>query len=284
MMRLAGPRDAAALDRFLTPYTETSMFLRSNLAASGTQDRKGPFGTRFFLWEECGAIAGVFGLTNRGYLMVQAPDVPMAAYRSFADAIAGGTVVGITGDTPQAKRVFDALGLAQHATSLSHDEPLYRLDLAQLAPSTAHIRPAQTADAPMLERWFYEYEIDTGIAAKQADTTRSKARAAAAVGGDVRLLEVEGTSVAIAAVNAAVGDYIQIGGVFVDRAHRGKGYGGAVTAALLHEWRGKGAKTAILFANNPIAAAAYERIGFTQIGTYHISLLVEPAQIQGAST
>ncbi len=277
MMRLATIEDEGAIDAFLAPFTETSMFLRGNLKASGAEDRETPHGTRFYLWFDGGGISGVFGITNHGYMMVQAPDAPPAAYQAFADALAGCTVKGITGDVDQAARVLSALRLTRGKFSLNQNEPLYRLDLAILPSEAFPCRAVRETDVATLTHWFAHYELDTGLAADE-ETARAHARvrAAAAVGSRVRLIEDNGEPVAMAGINAIVGGFVQVGGVFVPRDKRGRKYGQAVTTALLQVARDQGHKTAILFANNAVAAKAYEAVGFEHIGAYRIAIFDKP--------
>ena len=85
--------------------------------------------------------------------------------------------------------------------------------------------------------------------------------------------------VAMAAINASVRDQVQVGGVFVPRENRNCGLGRKVTTAVLQKARTEGANTAILFANNPPAARAYEAMGFQQIGWYRIALLQTPQKV-----
>ena len=73
---------------------------------------------------------------------------------------------------------------------------------------------------------------------------------------------------------------MQVGGVFVPPAHRGRGHGGAIVAAQLQELQKTGTQTAILFAANNVAARAYERIGFRHIGTYALAMLEAPLIIK----
>ena len=65
---------------------------------------------------------------------------------------------------------------------------------------------------------------------------------AAIAGFPMRLLLEAGAPVAMAGINARVGDVVQVGGVFVPEGARNRGLGRRVTAALLREEaRGRGA-------------------------------------------
>nr|WP_275116172.1 GNAT family N-acetyltransferase [Aliiroseovarius subalbicans] len=100
--------------------------------------------------------------------------------------------------------------------------------------------------------------------------------------GDVRLLEVQGTPVAMTAINARLPDMVQIGGVFTPPDLRGRGHARQVVAAHLVEARAEGVKTAILFASGPAACRAYEAIGFERIGCYSLAILKNPVTLEAA--
>ncbi|GGH35016.1 Acetyltransferase (GNAT) domain-containing protein [Cribrihabitans marinus] len=281
MMREAIPEDAAAMEAFLSGHPESSMFLRGNLMAHGIGERVAPHGTRFFLWMGRDGIAGVFGLTNNGYLMCQVPGHEAGAYAAFAFAIAGETVAGMTGVADQVAATLAALGLRAEDCALHHDEPLCRLDLSRLDAPTERLRPSGPDDEALLRSWFRSYLRDTGIAsdnAAAADQADARAQDAAR-DGSIHLLEENGHPIAMAAINARVADMVQVGGVFVPQEQRNRGLGRRITAALLASERDRGARSAILFANNPAADRAYSALGFERVGDYRIALLPAPVRI-----
>ena len=77
-MRPATQADIPAISAFLSRHIETSMFLMGNLEAHGIGNTDHPHGTRFHLREADGTITGVFGRTNHGMLMCQAPGLTNA--------------------------------------------------------------------------------------------------------------------------------------------------------------------------------------------------------------
>ncbi|MEM7753199.1 MAG: GNAT family N-acetyltransferase [Pseudomonadota bacterium] len=285
MIREATLEDAAGIEAFLSKTPETTMFLRSNLAHGvGAGDHR--HATRYFLWMIRGGIAGVFGLTADGFLLAQIPPEITACYPAFANAIAGETVLGMTGTSHCVVAALKALGLEDAAYSLNHDEPLMRASLKHLPDTEASVRRPDPADAEMLKEWFATYEMDTGITSSEdIARTHAETRVKAALRPDtpVRILIEDGAAVGMAAINARLADVVQVGGVFVPTLLRKRGYGRRVTAALLAEARCDGAKTAILFANNAAAERAYEAIGFETIGTYRVALLQSPQTIAVAA-
>ena len=279
MLREATPEDAAAIDAFLTPYTETSMFLRGNLASHGVGWTDARHSTRFWLWEE-GGMQGVFGLTKAGFMMIQLPDLNPAANAAFAREVAGHSIAGISGAADQVARLLSALRLEDAAFSLLRDEPLYRMALADLPVNTEATRPPVASDIPMLERWLTEYMLDTETAPSRAVAEeQAKPRAAAAPGSSMRLLLQDGMSVAMAALNAQVDGTVQVGGVYVPREMRNRGLGRKMVIALLSDAMANGARDAILFAASEAAAHVYEAVGFHKIGTYKLALLAAPVDI-----
>lgn len=276
MIREASGKDALTIDAFLSSYADSSMYLRGNLARHGVGFGEDPHSTRFFLLGDQ-QITGVFGVTQSGYLMAQVPEMTAEEARAFLSGIAGQPVLGMTGVTSQVETVLTVAGLQQSKYQLRHDEPLYRLDLKDLPDAPETCRPMTADDLDLLEPWFAAYLVDTDQAdeAKAAELAPGRARADLA-GGQVRLLIEGGQPVAMANLNAVVGSHVQVGGVYVPHALRGQGLARRITVGLLQEARSNGAETAVLFANNPPAARAYEAIGFRQTGWYGIALLAEP--------
>ena len=109
-VRSARSGDQPAIDAFLARYAETSMFLRANLRRHGLNDRESPRATAFWLAEESG-ITGVFGISNAGYVMMQAPGASPGLFSAFAHEIAGCEVKGLTGVPDQVAKAKRALGL-----------------------------------------------------------------------------------------------------------------------------------------------------------------------------
>ncbi|MBE9639137.1 hypothetical protein IQ782_19970 [Salipiger pacificus] len=278
MIRRALPAEAAALEAFLSQHAETSMFLRGNIAVAGLGESTHPYATTVHLWPETGPIRAAFGRTTLGYVMCQAPDAPAEVFRAYAEAIADLPVASVTGPPSSCAALIAALGFAEGLFRLDHIEPLYRLDLAAMAESPDHIRPPRPGDSELLADWFFDYGVDTGIGGTDA-AARTEARARAERSVDrpaLRLLIEDGTPVAMTDFNAEVADIVQIGGVFVPRALRNTARGRRVVHAQLCEARTRGIRTAVLFANNPAAARAYEAIGFEHIGGYRVAVLEHP--------
>ena len=277
----AGARDAAPLDAFLAQHPATSMFLRANLASHGTDDTTNPHGTAFYLSEVAGAITGVFGITNAGYLLAQAPDAPPEAWDAFARAIKGRTVAGMTGRPVQVQQCLGACGMTLGPWAVLADDPIYHLMLCDLVDMPGQVRSPVPADIPLLEQWYATYALDTGQALDdQTISPEIAARAARAVGSeDVVILEERGVPVAMAGVNARLADTVQLGGVFTPDGLRGNGYARRAVAGLLRRCAAQGVTQSVLFANNDAAAQAYETLGYRRVGDYRVAILATPACI-----
>ncbi|WP_299723784.1 GNAT family N-acetyltransferase [uncultured Tateyamaria sp.] len=281
LLRKAGPDDAVALDAFLTQHPATSMFLRANLAAFGTDNRDHRHGTTYFVPEGT-EITGVFAISNGGYLLAQAPDAPPEAWAAFAALIKGRTVAGMTGRPVQVAQCLKATGLLLGPWMVLADEPLYQLELSALPDLPADVRTPEPRDLALLENWYATYALDTGQSlAEDGPSEQARARAAAAIDSpDVVILEDAGTPVAMAGINARLPDTVQLGGVFTPDGMRGNGYARRAVAGLLRRCAAQGVTQSVLFANNAAAAHAYEALGFQHVGEYRVALLRTP-QIVG---
>ncbi|MBS8226786.1 GNAT family N-acetyltransferase [Vannielia litorea] len=284
MIRRAEPGEEARLEAFLAQHPNTSMFLRGNLATHGLAPSDHPHATTFWLAEtERGEIRAVAGCNNEGFLMAQVPEEIPGFWEAVINVLAGRKVAGMTGETGQVQAALAGLGLAGAEFTLNHDEPLYRLELAGLEDPGAQIRPTQPEDQPMLKSWFFEHFLDTGFAPNKLQASAdARKRAARVVEEDnLRILLEEGyRPVAMAGINARVGNMVQLGSVHTPRDLRRAGRGRAVVLALLAEEREKGAEVAVLFANNDAAARMYEAIGFRLVGRYRIAILTRPTPVQ----
>ena len=283
MIREAVTEDREAIDSFLRRYTESSMFLRSNLAGQGIGWSDHAHSTRFFLWSGRDGIEGVFGLTRAGFLLAQAANLPDAACKRFADAIVGETVIGMIGLSDQVSFMLSALGLETAQYDLNHEEPLCRCALNDLQDPGEHdLRQPEPETHELLVKWFSQYNSDTGLATS-GDEARRRADAALNPNTAVRLLYSDGAPVAMAAINARVEGFVQLGGVFVPPEFRGRGMAQRVTKAILWEACKSGAHTGVLMSNNDIATRAYVAVGFRPIATFRIAILAEATPVGAAA-
>lgn len=282
IFRPAVPDDAGDAAAFLRRHLAFSMFLLGNLETHGLFGSGHPHATRFLVARRGGDIAGVFGWTESGFLMCQAPGIDAAAMASILPRLDRVSVQGITGPEDQVAAVVAALPLGAADWRLNRVEPLLRLDLANLAADGIDTRPPHRDDRALLEDWYRAYLLETGGAAPAQAAAEARSRAGDAIGGGaLRLLLEGGQPAGMAAINARAGDAVQVGSVFVPPALRGAGRAGrAVAGVLAHAGTG-GARQAVLFAASPAAARSYERIGFVRVGGYRVALLDGIRQIGG---
>lgn len=282
MIRCATEADAGAMDKFLSRYAASSMFLRGNLSAYGTQDREHRHGTKFYLSEDTNGIKAVAGITNSGYLMCQAPDTPMLFFEAVAKMLNRRTIVGMTGDPGQVSAMLTGIGCDKAAFALRVQEPLYALSLDELMPLPLQerllVKPSPD-NAAWLTKWFLGYHQDSGLPLPPGTDLADLALTFTA-NPDARVLTVNDTPVAMSNLNARTRDTVQIGGVYVPTEHRGRGYGGEIVLRHLHQLCLEGIGKAILFAASAFAARAYEAIGFRHIGAYEIALLKKPWRVK----
>lgn len=278
MIRPARAGDEAAIDAFLAGYAETSMFLRSNLLKFGLFNREHSHATEYWLAGENG-IDAVFGLSNAGFVMSQAPDANPAFWHACAAKVSGCEIAGITGEAQQVDALKHALEMCDADWALDAPEPLYSLPLPSLKTPDlpGEIRTPVEGDRDLIFKWTRAYSAELHMSSPERLDEEAQGRTDRALAtGDVRILEVDGQPVAMTAINARLPDMVQIGGVYTPPELRGSGFARRVVALHMAEERSKGVSTAILFASGPAACRAYEAIGFQHIGNYSLAILKEP--------
>ncbi|MEV0777574.1 GNAT family N-acetyltransferase [Streptomyces sp. NPDC050433] len=145
---------------------------------------------------------------------------------------------------------------------VSHQVRLFRLD--ELTPPDpapdGRARLAADADLPLLAEWMSAFAADTG----QPDVDYTRATAERIVAGRLWLWDVAGAPVAMASVSPVVAGQARLSPVYTPPRMRGRGYGGAVTAAVSRAASEAGAEQVLLFADmaNPTSNALYRRLGY----------------------
>lgn len=283
MHRIAQPGDEARLDAFLAQRPASAMFLRSNLAAHGLSGQGHDHATTYHLWEKNGQIAGVFGLTQNQNTMVQFPDDALhdQICIDLPRVLASQPIAVMTGLSSEVQMALGALGLSdEDLYKLNHDEPLYQRDLTGFVLEQGALRRPEARDFDLLARWFFGHFQDTGIGDGSLHSDKDAlVRAERAIRGDGTwlLCDERGLPVAMAGLNARVGDTVQVGSVYVPTELRNRGLGRTIVSKMLNYEASQGTRRAILFSNNDAASRAYEAIGFEQIGTFRVAILKEPA-------
>ncbi len=290
MIRQLHAGDQTALEAFLLPRLDTSMFLLSNMRESGlVYDGERYTGDYVAAFEDDYIVAVMAHFWN-GIVITQAPVQLDALWRETL-AASGRLLKGVIGPHEQVRAIKSALSLEPVALQLDQRENLYSLALNDLvvpeALRTGRVkgRQAELRDVDTLARWRVGYEIEAlGEEETEQLWAHERAMAERVIGdGNAWVLEAEGHSVATSAFNSRIAEAVQIGGVWTPLEFRRRGYARCVVAQSLLDARDEGTQMAILFTgeDNVPAQKAYIALGFRHIGDYHLLMLREPLDVAG---
>jgi GNAT superfamily N-acetyltransferase len=274
-VRLAEPADIPRICSFLEARIETSLFLLSNLRDLGIASTSSPLSGNFVLVEEDGVLAGVFCLTLKGDLLVQAGDRV-----DLADAVLGHchrsarAVSGLLTDWVMAEALWRRI-VAQPGFVPTYESRnvVYRLD--HMPPRRfvqgVRCRPLTLGDFGAwegLDRAFHESE---GLAVSP-DLDRRRE------GFYSRVLEdgwwgafAGDTLISTVCLNADYGGLGQVGGVYTRPEDRRRGLARLLMAELMAYHRAtRGLLGVVLFAaeHNSAARTLYESMGFVDRGRF----------------
>jgi GNAT superfamily N-acetyltransferase len=287
MIRLATETDHAAIAAFLAQRRRTSMSLSGNLRDHGVNGTGHRDATRFFLATQRDEIVAVFGFTEMGFLLCEAPVFDPAWVPQLGALLAGSRIFGLSGEATQVaalrSTLKSALGFEKSDKDFEDTEPLYHLDLGalRLPQGPGVLRTAGMDDLALVVDWRIAFDREVYGVTSQDEEDRSKVRARALVeSGRARLLEVKGQPVAMTAFNAVLAQAVQLCSVYTPPPLRGREYGRRVVALQLSQAHTIGVEEAVLFATSPAACRVYESLGFQQIGRFTI-IDFEPAKIFG---
>jgi predicted GNAT family acetyltransferase len=283
-IRILKPGDEAALEAFLLPLVESSMFLIGNMRASGLTDSGRPYTGTYAAALREGEVIAVAAHCWNGNVVLQSPVHLEAVLRAAVQA-SQRPVTGLVGPSEQVKAAAEVLQLKGLPLQMDEIEKLYSLELAELIvpeilqSGQVRGRRIERADVEQITRWTVAYAIEA-----LGDTDRpelwEKSRAGVERSlhqGHTWVLEEQGRPVACSSFNTAILEAVQIGGVWTPPELRRRGYGRAVVAASLLDARREGVTKAILFTgeDNIPAQRAYQALGFCHIGAYRLFLLQE---------
>jgi RimJ/RimL family protein N-acetyltransferase len=286
-IRILGPGDEDAVEAFLLPRVETSMFLIGNLRSRGFTDSGQAYEGTYAGAFEAGRIVGVVAHYWNQVLVFQAPANLDALWRAAVRA-SGRPIGGLIGPSDQVGIVKATLGFAESNLQTDDMEKLYSLDLEGLVvPGDLHSgvvqgRRMEPRDLELLIRWRVAYALEA-MGEQGSPRLRERIRASTErhlEEGRTWVLEHRGEPVACSSFNTAIKEAVQVGGVWTPPELRSRGYGRAVVAASLLDARAQRVATAILFTpeDNIPAQRAYEALGFRHIGSYRIVLFRSPLE------
>ncbi|MGH0036602.1 MAG: GNAT family N-acetyltransferase [Myxococcota bacterium] len=286
-IRILGPGDEAALERFLRPRADSSMFLRANLRAAGFVDDGRPLGGLYAAAFRDGAIVGVAGHTWMGNLVLQAPEALPECALAAVDG-SGREVAGLVGPYAQTLAARSVLGLDSAPTELESRDILFALDLgklevpAPLSRNEVRLRAANPGDLDQLSIWRSAYAVEIlGASPSDELDARSRREMTESIGrGHSFVLEDPvGQPLGCTAFNAVLPDMVQVGGVYTPVERRSRGHARAAVAGSLLRARADGASRAILFTGEDNhAQRPYQALGFRAVGDYGLILFADRSE------
>jgi GNAT superfamily N-acetyltransferase len=136
--------------------------------------------------------------------------------------------------------------------------------LGQLTPPSPFpagtARVAAAADRGLLESWLAAFRLELDdLGGPGRDMIEDHLSH-----GGLTLWEAGGVAVSLAGCSRPAEGVIRVGPVYTPPEHRGRGYGGAVTAAVTRAALDAGAAHVVLFTDlaNPTSNALYQRLGY----------------------
>ncbi len=291
-IRVLTPSDQPALEAFLRPRLESSIFLVSNSRRAGLVDQGRPFEGTYFAAFAGGDMVGVVAHYWLGNLIFQAPPEHVGALAEAAVKAAVRPAGGLLGPAEQVARAVEVLRVSDDEIQLDEVEGLYSLPLDELvvpgvlAAGRLRGRRIEHADLDRVTAWRVAYSLET-LQAEDTPELRESCRHAMESScdrGDTWVLEDTGEVVASTSFNATTEEAVQVGGVWTPPEARGRGYGRTVVAASLLAARDESVAKAILFTGdeNLPAIKAYLALGFRRIGDYRLVLLCKSRDFAAA--
>jgi N-acetylglutamate synthase-like GNAT family acetyltransferase len=288
-IRILEPGDEAALEAFLLPRLDSSMFLIGNSRASGLRDGGQTYEGTYAAAFEGGRITGVVAHYWNRNLVFQAPSHLSVLWRTAVSA-SRRSIGGLIGPRGQVAVAKVELAIDESRVQMDETEKLYSLDLDELVVpddlSSGRVsgRRANLGDIGLLTEWRVGYAVEA-IGAEESDGLWEESRVMVERGvreGHTWLLEKDGQSVACSSFNTAIEEAVQVGGVWTPPGLRQRGYGRCAVAVSLLDARSEGVEKAMLFTGeeNIAAQKAYVALGFRHVGDYRILLLRVPVEVE----
>lgn len=184
---------------------------------------------------------------------------------------------GVRGERATVEAFADVWRSRTGATAeFGKDIRLFRLEeLAPPAPAPAgRARTASAGDRELLVEWHEAFtrEIDEPPVNAGALVDDRLGH------GGLTLWEADGVPVSMAGNTRTLAGMVRVVAVYTPPAHRGRGYAGAVTAAVSRAARDAGTDEVLLFTDlaDPTSNAVYRRLGYRPVED-HASLSYGPA-------
>ena len=125
-------------------------------------------------------------------------------------------------------------------------------------------RLADRRDRDLLTEWFGAFVRDVGDPPRQDHGTAVDERLSY---GGLTVWTASGAPVSMAGVTRSVAGMVRVGSVYTPPALRGRGYAGAMTAAVSQAARDAASREVVLFTDlaNPTSNALYQRLGYRPV-------------------
>jgi predicted GNAT family acetyltransferase len=141
--------------------------------------------------------------------------------------------------------------------------------LAPDPPPPGRARIASAADRDLLLAWLNAFHAEAGPAGPNESERVVDDRAG---NGGLILWEHEGRPVSVAGRNRTAAGQARVGPVYTPPDLRGRGFGGAATAAITQAALDDGAEGVVLFTDlaNPTSNTLYQRLGYRPISDWAV--------------
>lgn len=287
-IRILKPGDEQALEAFLLPRIDTSMFLVGNMRSSGLEDNGETYQGTYAAAFSGERITSVVAHCWNNNLIIQAPNDLETLWHKAVQTT-GRPIGGMLGPDEQVSKVMAALDVDDSRLKLNDNQKLYSLELDDLViPDELETgrfigRPIEARDLELITKWIISFRIEAmnrkdSLKLRDECRTHTERRLHE---GRAWILEDGGKPVATSGFNAAFKEAVQVGGVYTPPELRARRYGRAAVAATLLDVRAEGVKKAILFtpSDNFPAQRAYTALGFQHIGGYRLVLIDPPVEV-----
>lgn len=181
-------------------------------------------------------------------------------------------VASIYGAAEASLKLFDATGWTG-ARDVRPDQPLMSITEPSAVAPLPGARLSQSGDFPRVEKAsaaMFTEELGFSPYAQGASQYRERVRGLINSGHSIIAVDPGSSEIVFKADFGAVSpEVVQVQGVWVRPSHRGRGLAGPGMAAVVEHGL-KLAPTVSLYVNsyNTAAIRTYERVGFTQVGTF----------------
>jgi uncharacterized protein len=266
--------DEDELERYLTAYIDSSLFMLSNLRQAGIDFVEGrPYSANYWAVKRGRRIEGVLAHSWNGMVLLQVPTSYLPDLVSTMLVQSTRFIAGFLGPWEQVEQSH-LLMVQRSSPQLvsSSREILYTLDLSSLeVPSGLAVDSVEAGLATLDDlsdlislREAYSLEA----LGKSRDEEENLRRMIAEQ--SLYVLKHQGKILSITGFNARLPEIIQIGGVYTPKPYRSCGYARSIVAFSLLHVRELGCRKAVLFTgeDNVPAQTAYRGLGFHAVGSY----------------